>query len=452
MRKWEGIGLVCLVFLGKLLYLSILGVLYENDSFGYLTLHAGLYHPPGYGVFNFLVLSLWDHPVAIVLVQSLIFSSLSASLITKIWKNRRHRWIACGLLAFDPCTGHLAVSIMVETLFTSLLFIVLILLLQKELKFQRIFLTGLVLGMAYLFRYTSAVMLVAICLSLILPIMKNFVLSKSGKKSTEKIMGNRRPEKEQRFEYLKKLGLVVALIAGFQVAVFPLRLYYKQKFDTWKINAFSGMSLWNTTAYLYPGSKVQSQPKTDFERYLDQFPLDQFSMAHTWQTAHVYTPPAPMQSYIREKGLKTGEIMELSSSLIGTAIRLIGQQPIRHLRDFIFPSVWRPFHLKESGTNAEADAFFLDRFGYKKRTPVQYFPFFAWFYTLVLGFSGGWYFFRREKRSSFFLLFVLSLFILLYLAAVTVATVWYLRFFYFLAPFILLIFFFAIFPPSKSTT
>jgi hypothetical protein len=134
---------------------------------------------------------------------------------------------------------------------------------------------------------------------------------------------------------------------AFQVTLLPLRLYYLNRFGTLQTNAFSSLSLWNTTAYLYPGSGLQEAPRSDFEDYLQAWPDSAFAIAETWHTNQMFHDSLPFQQLVKGKQFGTAEVMSAARSSGSTGWKLLMGAPFRHLGEFVWPNVQRPFWIKD---------------------------------------------------------------------------------------------------------
>ncbi|MBL0018495.1 MAG: hypothetical protein IPP17_19165 [Bacteroidetes bacterium] len=249
-------------------YFLYWGTLLEIDSLGYLKLQTALYHPPLYSVFNGLAIQIGRSVDAIVVAQSLLYS-LSASLLVRKWiTTSRFQLLIAILLALEPCSGKLACTVMAETVFLSLLMLAwLALPTLKSENWKRFSLAaiciGFALGLAYQTRYAAPVFVVAVIIWML----------------TQRLPWRR-----------LALGTGIILLA-FQFALLPLRMYYQVRFGTLQTNAFSSLSLWNTSAYLYPDSRIAAAPKTAFERYLICFPLLTMPLPHLAYQSDVSRQP-----------------------------------------------------------------------------------------------------------------------------------------------------------------
>ncbi|MCB9232562.1 MAG: hypothetical protein H6581_12905 [Bacteroidia bacterium] len=401
----------------------ILGIHYEDDSFGYLQLQAGLYHPPGYNLFASLAarfLGLYG----IVVLQSGLFALVSALALLEWVQNSLFRGLAALLLAADYASGIFCVSILSESVFLSETILTLILLVRlgnNPAQLKTAALLGLLLGASYLTRYAATLTLLVAIFYLVLLHWRR---------------------------WRQILFPIFLLIAGFQLAILPLKAYYAHEFGTWKINAFSGMNQWNNAAYLYPEDSycgISESEIFDSQSLKSRFIvhlLDQnqeygiFNLRSTFTTAHIHDPNYPLQSFIRQENLSTQEIMQLSGELSCISRHLILKYPVEHLTRFILPNLLHPFQESEKVAFPETDLWFQENFHYTNPHPFnwnRYYWILAFFLLLVsLGLAINQR--KRLGRATF----ALMLYILAYLPAVTISAAMFQRYVWFLIPLILI--------------
>ncbi len=409
-QTWLVVGLI---FLGRMAYFLYWGTLLEIDSLGYLKLQTALYHPPLYSAFNGLAIQIGRSVDAIVVAQSLLYS-LSASLLVRKWiTTSRFQLLIAILLALEPCSGKLACTVMAETVFLSLLMLAWFALpTLKSENWKRFSLAaiciGFALGLAYQTRYAAPVFVVAVIIWML----------------TQRLPWRR-----------LALGTGIILLA-FQFALLPLRMYYQVRFGTLQTNAFSSLSLWNTSAYLYPDSRIAAAPKTAFERYLICFPAADYALYHTWHTNQMFHDSLAFQRFVKENHLNTAEIQAAATSAGATARKLLWASPIRHLREFVWPNVQRPFsgedmiHSNLLPAHIEAPLHFHHRH-------LHYYWSESWWaiFGLLLASTGLQLRYRR-RMPAYAGLLLLSCW--LYLAGIAGLAVIFLRFVYLLAPIVVL--------------
>jgi hypothetical protein len=253
--------LVGLIFLGRMVYFAYWGTLLEIDSLGYLHFQTALYHPPLYSAFCWVAMQIGRSVDAVVVAQSLFYSLCAGLLIGSWGKTWKMQVLIAFLLAVEPCSGKLACTVMAETVFLSLLMLSWLSLsgiqnTPPRQFYRAVAVSGLVLGFAYETRYAAPVFLVAILVWMIF----------------------------SRLQWRRIVLAAVLIFLAFQISLLPLRSYYQLQFGTWQTNAFSSLSLWNTSAYLYPGSTLSREFKTEFEASLHQFRDGDFALYHTWHT------------------------------------------------------------------------------------------------------------------------------------------------------------------------
>ncbi len=410
--EWKALPAILLViFCSKLAWIIYNGVLYEDDSVGYLTLHAGLYHPPGYGIFTSALIAIAGNLYAVVVTQSLLFSACASIAITSILKTPGFRLAAAIALGADLASGILVSSILSESVFMSLGLLISAIAfrlpnLPNRKQLLLFLLAGILTGMAYMMRYAGLSFLI------ILPLFLVF----SG------------------YSWRKIILSVVFVVLGFQLALTPLRLYYKSEFDTWLVNAFGGMSLWNTAAHLYPGSSVEENPESEFEKFLTGVDKEQFHIQKSFETAHIYSVPAPFPAYLESNKPDLAEITELSGELKSISIRLISENPFRHIRDFLLPNAAKPFLESEIPVRNSADMWFESEFQYHNDKSIRWKSWY-WILLFTLLVMGTF----LPLRSPNFAGRTMIAFTWFYLFAILLLSAVYLRFVFVLSPFIILL-------------
>jgi hypothetical protein len=413
-RRALPLGMVALlIFMGRMGWWLYWGTLLEIDSLGYVELQANLYHPPLYSAFTWAAIRLGKYVDAVVVLQSLFYSFCAALVLVRTFRTPRWLWLVAVVLAVEPCSGKLACTVMSETLFLGLV-------LLAFADFQGladprtrrwVFAAawpGLILGLAHMTRYAAPVFLVAVVGGMIL---------------------HRLP--------WRRLGMAtVILLATFQLELLPLRLYYHQQFGTWEFNAFSGASFWNTTAHLYPDSRLRGSPGTDFEQHLAGYPDSLFDIPETWHTNHIFHDSLPFQRYVQERDLGTAAIIAASHSAGATGRRLLMEFPGRHIQRFVIPNMLRPFHVR--------DQLFSDLLPVHIRAPLwrhhrmqhDYLPgMWRGIFLLLLGTTAVQLIYRKKLAP---LSGTLLLAVWLYLAGIAGLAVIFLRFVYVLAPMVIL--------------
>jgi hypothetical protein len=406
-------GMFLLIWLGRMGWWAYWGLLLEADSVGYLELQAALYHPPGYTVFATALAGIFQWVDAIVVAQGCLYGAAAAFFIYRQFQPGRLAWVLAGVLALEPCSGQLGAAVMAETLFLSLLLLAFAMLPavwqpKGGRWWSMALLTGMFLGGAHLTRYAAPVFLLAAILHL---------------------AGRGLP-------WRRLLWTVLLLIAGFQVVLLPLRSYYKVQFGTWTLNAFSGASLWNLSAYLYPGSSVQAHPQGPFEAHLLSFADSNFIMKTTRYTNHIFQVYRPFPRYVAAQGGGTAATIAASQLVGRTAIRLIAAHPGRHLRELVTPNLVRPL--------TQQDSIYADALPAMIGRPLSTYRRMRWEYApegwqagfLLLLLATGLQLWLRKRRPALAGLLLLSVW--LYYIAIALLSVVFLRFLYVLPPLILL--------------
>lgn len=413
------------IFLGKLVYWLVLGTSLEPDSIGYLNLEVGIYHPVGYevvaGSFMKWMGGWWSWKYmngSTILFQSILFALAMSYGITHLLDSRKTQWIVAGLLALDPATGMLCRSIMSEAFCLSVIVVAIAWVItdsrkKHQSKKQAVLfgvMVGVLLAIGYLIRYSTLLMLPALVVFWV------FLY------------------KQQPNWWVKILGMII----GFQVFLLPVRIIYKVRYDTLTLNAFTGYSLWNSAAYLYPESD-HSQPlvSQEFDTYLATFPDQAFDMSVTWSTAHIFGAGTPAYDFTHAEKPETNAF-HFSKKLQKGALKLILEQPIRHLKEFWVPNLIGIFQKVEQD-ELEVPLESLVDSPYDQGATTTHLVVYSrhiWQigFMLLLGLTLMWFLPRFRKRE----LGLILVFCWGYLFAVNLTAVLFLRFVYFLIPLILL--------------
>jgi hypothetical protein len=410
-RAWWGMCL--LIMLGRLGWWAYWGLLLEADSVGYLELQAALYHPPGYTLLATLVSGLARWVDAVVVVQALLYAGAAALLVRRHFQAGRWAWGMALVLALEPCSGQLGAAVMAETSFLACLLLAWTLLAEvwktpQHTPWRLALLAGVLLGAAYLFRYAAPVFVVA---ALIHPVLR-------------------------RWPWRRVAVAALFVLLGFQAVLLPLRVYYKTQFGTWTLNAFTGASLWNLSAYLYPGSEVQAHPQGPFEQHLQAFADSNFIMKTTRYTNHIFQSYRPYPRYVALLGGDAPATVAASAEVGRTAMRLIAGQPVRHLRELVLPNLLRPLSQRDSIYADGLSAMIGRPIATHRRMRWEYNPVLWGLALLLLVAATVVQIWKRGRLPALAGLLLLSAW--LYYLAIALLSVVFLRFLYILPPLVLL--------------
>lgn len=410
-RAWW--GMLGLIFLGRMGWWVYWGLLLEADSVGYLELQAALFHPPGYTVFASVLAGLFRCVEAVVVAQALVYGAAAALLIRRHFRAGKWAWGMALLLAIEPCSGQLSAAVMAETLFLSCLLLAWLAL--SELwqakgpgEWRGTLLAGALIGAAYLLRYAAPVFLLAALLHLL----------------------------ARRWPWRRLLWTGLLLLLGFQAVLLPLRIYYKAQFGTWTLNAFTGASLWNLSAHLYPGSDVQAYPQSPFEQHLLAFADSNFIMKTTRYTNHIFQSYRPFPRYVAAQGGGAPATVAASAEVGRTALRLIAEQPGRHFTDLILPNLQRPLTQPDTIYADGLPAMIGRPMPSQHRTRWQYSPLLWGAALVLLLLATGVQLWGRGRLPALAGLLLLSAWF--YYIAIALLSVVFLRFLFLLPPLILL--------------
>ncbi len=307
---------------GKLLLLLSNGCLYADiDSRSYLTPGANLYHPPGYMLFLWLARQCWDTTFFIGLLHCIIWGFGLGILIGEIRRAWLY-WAVLLIMIVEPTGNFFTQCILSEVLYIPAVGIGLWALKQYIMyrQYQWVMLSGIFLGGAYLIRYSGFLVSVLAFVMLVL-------ISK-----------------------LKKRYILDALIfwGAFQLIIFPIRTYFYLNFDTWQFNGFSAMYVWNSTSVIFPGSVVQRNPQTPFEKWAAGYPDSVFTFTATVHTGALWSAQLPLTAYIRRyPDWQAKEVFSFADTLMQTNKKLLLSHPFKYITVFILPNLFHSWYFDD---------------------------------------------------------------------------------------------------------
>jgi hypothetical protein len=312
---WKNFALTGIILFSlKVVYLCIFGVSVEPDSFKYIFCVFDFEYPPLYPYFLRLIEIIYPSLELVSILQILIFSCTAALFIIYFSGNRKQAVVFSLLLGLDPISSHFCTDILSEALFIPLLFCFVIAIhsfFKRDKYSIFIVLTiGIIAALLYLTRFAGLLLLFIFLLySVITPIHR------------------------------KQLWLTIILaIISFQIVLIPVRIKYKQIVGTYRIPDNSGATLWNNASVLYIGSSAQTNPTTDFEKFLIHSDTSQFNTTNAIKGYQVNSPQFPFRSYIAEKHYTQLNGFIPSNEARITAVKLIKEHPWAYLTKFVVPN------------------------------------------------------------------------------------------------------------------
>lgn len=141
---------------------------------------------------------------------------------------------------------------------------------------------------------------------------------------------------------------VLIFVAGFQLTLLPMRYYHSEMYGTWRLNAFTGLSLWNNVSVIYCNSAVRVNPRSGFETYVAYKPCGEFSRDHAIRGWHLSDPASTLNQYLKRKVKDVPRQLEFGDALFRTSVGIIIQHPIDYMQEFVFPNLHRVFFEDET--------------------------------------------------------------------------------------------------------
>lgn len=378
----------------------------QPDSYNYLVCIMNFDYPVGYPYLLRMVQALWPGLVIVTVVQALVFALGAAFMLLLVCRRNKSAYALAGLLAIDPISGYFCSAIMSEALFIPLLlvWVGLIYQLTRWPSFSLMIAIGVVAGILYLTRFGFI---------LLLPFPIIFFATK----------GKLRPN-------VVWLGLI--MIASFQLTILPVRVKYKQVFDTYSFNHFSGLNLWNNASVLWLTSEYRNNPQNDFEQFLVKQGFNTFTdkMAYTGQ--QISNHNLPHMQYVKhtERGFMDKPLT--NAELGETGWRLIREQPWGYISKFAVGNYAKPLLMSDSNIIPRSGAFYEERFGVTLH-PVSYSHYTWWACLLLLAGATLWRFTKYRSSLGGFL----CAFCWYYILVLPLFAPMWLRYYFVLMPFIL---------------
>jgi hypothetical protein len=309
---WRALGLLLLLKVG---YLYVHGPVFLPESETWLTSGVSVLNPPIYGWWIKGLMQIYPSPYTIIIAQILLFSAALAGLLQVLLNSRKLFYIATVLLAFDPNSADACNSLYPGAVYLSLLFI------------------GLAIFHLYLRTPTPWALLGMVVIStlvfltrfqgLILLILYVFYL----------------PFFAAHRRYWWRTSLI--LIAGFQLMLIPVRIYYSAQLDTWWLNGYTGMSVWNGATVNYCKSSPRVDPRTKFEVFAAYKSCQSYSIQHAVTGWHLKAPHSTLNLYLENKSYKAPEMVSFSEELFRTSLRIILQHPGGYILQYVIPNITR---------------------------------------------------------------------------------------------------------------
>lgn len=407
-KPWVNfLWLFLFIALLKVTYVLLRGMSVQPDSYNYLVCIMNFDYPPVYPLFLRSVLSISNELMWVGVVQGTVFALAASLFLVMVCRHRKGAFILAGILAIDPVSGFYCASIMSEALFIPLLMVWMAMLYQliKNQSVGGILLLGMLTGLMYCTRYAGI---------LLVPFPVLFLLI----------------SKERR---KRSVMMLVLLVAGFQLTILPMRLKYKQVFDTYQFNGFTGLNIWNSASVLWPTSDYQNDPQNEFEEFLaaNEFP---YTVKLAVDARQISDPELTHLSYVRATDRDFYDKPITNRELGETGRRLIMEQPFTYIGSFVIGNYAKPLIGSEHHVEANNLAYYEDEFGFDASGGTHYSHYGWWLCLLVLITASLVYF--TEKRSS--LAGLMVVFCWYYILVIPPLAAVSLRYLYMLAPFILL--------------
>lgn len=336
---------ISILFILKTLLVLWIGFHYEQDTPRYLLNIRHLYNPPLYSIVLRIITRTYADLYFTIALQTLIF----ALIITFFSFRQKQNQVLWSLFwAIEPFSTFYCSNLMSEWLFIALLFAAYSewKQYQQRPKGPRLTLLVLVMFLLYMTRYVGITFFVFFLIFSVIW----FIVHK----------------KNFQFKHL------IYTILLFFIFSIPIRIVHYYTFQTWAMNAYDGLNLWNSVSVLYPGSETQKKPQSDFEKFLSTFPDSIFSTENALFTNQMWLDTLPANLYAHQKGLSPAEMNKI---LKNTSYRLIKEEPwILYLQRFVIPNLQKPFRLKREEIGIRGTYFYLEKFfGQHKIPDFQYY-------------------------------------------------------------------------------
>ena len=336
---------------GKTLYLVLGSVSYEADTITYLNALIPFHHPPLYSMLLHLLRGIYASVYVIGGVQVLLFVLAGALFATRFIRTARRRYAFAVILALEPTTAFFCTNLMSEGLFVPLLMVWAGLIdgyLQENSKAGAI---RLIPWIALVSALLYATRLVAVILVPFIPLL---------------YLVRRRNLKIAAWH-------AIVLLVMFQALLVPFKLIYLQKHGSFSIMLFTGTPLWNSASVLYADSSVRTNPQTEFERFLAQRDLDEFTTDAALTTAALFDPDYAYDQFLRQRPRTTDERLELENSLVRTSMKIILGNPLGYVNRLVLPSYLGPLRADETVVISPQQTRVMQaQLGYRQKEDVSY--------------------------------------------------------------------------------
>jgi len=306
--------LFLLLLISRTGYLYIYGIYAEPETEAWLS-GFSVQHPPLYPLILQGLTGLYPSAWLVSGLQILVYSFSLSLLAAVLFNSDRLFYVFAAICSVEPTTAQYTASISPIAFFLSFIFL--------TLAFFHIWLRnpgailwgGIILfsSLTFLLRYQG----------LILPLMILIY-----------ILG---------FPAHRRYYLITALIfaGGFQLVLLPFRFMNFQKHETWRLNAYTGMSLWNNVSVLYCTSAVRVNPRSGFETFAAYKPCGQYTQENAIRGWHLSEPASTLNMYQKRKVKSVKEGVAFGDQLFRSSLSIIIQHPVDYLTRFVWPNFMR---------------------------------------------------------------------------------------------------------------
>lgn len=384
-----------IIFIIKGIGVCWIGFHYEQDTPRYLLNIRHLYNPPLYSLVLRLITKIYANLYAVIIFQTLIFSLIISFFSFR--QNQKHTLWAI-FWALEPFSTFYCSNLMSEWLFIALIFACYTEWKKIHLYYNYQNLTFFIfcVFLLYMTRYVGFTFLIFFLL------YETFILI-------------------QQKNFNKSKYIIFSLLFFFILST-PIRIIHYFTFNTFAINAYDGLNLWNSVSVLYPNSNVQKNPQNNFEKFLQNYPDSVFSTFNALMTNQMWEDRFPALHYAHKNHLSPSE---LNSTLKETSYRLLKEESvITYFQKFVIPNVLKPFELKRESIGIQVTYQYIQNFfGDHKLPDFQYH--YEWILLLIFIMIVNFLF----KYSHF-----LNLYLIFYWFSIIITSAIFMRYLYAIIP------------------
>ncbi len=343
-----------IILLIKVIVVLWIGFHYEQDTPRYLLNIRHLYNPPLYSIILRIITKIYVSLNFTIIFQTIVFTTIISYFSIR---NKHNQIIWALFWSFEPISAFYCSNLMSEWLFIALLFACYLEWKNYQLNpnYQNLMIFVSTVFFLYMTRYIGITFFIF------------FIFFEIYLYLFEKT-------------FMRIKHIIVSVMIFFILSI-PIRVVNFYTFNTFSINAYNSLNLWNSVSVLYPNSNIQNNPTSKFEKYLSTFPDSIFSTQNALFTHQMWVDTLPANQFAIQNNLSP---VEMDKILKSTSFNLIFEESwIKYFQKFIFPNCIKPFILKRENIGIEGTYFYIENFFGKHRIPnFQYY--YEWIALLSL--------------------------------------------------------------------